>query len=511
MFTEFFIKNLDIVFLIYGLAFVVTGVAIWVLPKKESEFRLADVLWLFVAYALIHAPADFFSMHSIMKEETGHIPGQILTSISYLFLFEFGRRLVGFTKKILLWWFLPIIAIGVVISSILSYDFWTSLNILVGYFIRFPAGLMAGVGFFLYYKTQKEKLKPLKVKKYFYAVSASLLAWSFFCGIVRAKGAFFPANWINTDSFLLTARVPVQIFRTICAVITAWGICGTFRIFNEEGIKKLQTEVVERKRAEEELKNTYNELRGTQALLVQSAKMNSVGQLAAGVAHEINNPLFVISGEAEMLLKDAKKDRETKEASRVILEQCGRAKGIIDRLLGFSRPGREVKRQPLDINKVIEESISLLSYQVKIDEIKIIKELTVNLPKPLCDKSQIQEVFLNIMLNAVEAMEKEGELTVKTYSEKITENGRRKIDKFKLGDKIVVIEIKDTGKGMDEETLKKIFNPFFTTKEEGTGLGLYVSYGIIESQGGLIEVQSKLGEGSTFIIKLAIVKEEEGQ
>lgn len=258
-----------------------------------------------------------------------------------------------------------------------------------------------------------------------------------------------------------------------------------------------------RKIAQDKLKEAYEQRKQTELQLVQSAKMASIGLLAAGVAHEINNPLFVITGETEMLLKDESKDRETKDTSRIILEQAGRITEITKRLLDFSRQ-KESKRQSLDVNKVIEESISLLNYQIKLEKIKIVKDMAVALPMFLGDENQLQEVFLNIMLNAAQSMEGTGILTIRTYSEKITEGERGKINKFKTGDTIVVIEFKDTGKGMDDEALSKIFDPFYTMKEKGTGLGLFICYGIVDNHRGTIEVQSKLGEGSTFIIKLPI-------
>jgi len=279
----------------------------------------------------------------------------------------------------------------------------------------------------------------------------------------------------------------------------------------EEELKKYREhleEMVEERTAE--LKRINEQLKQTQLQLIQSAKMASVGLLATGVAHEINNPLSVISGEAWMLLKDENKDKETKDASKAMLEQAERIKGITEKLLEFSRR-KEPKCLPLDVNQDIEKSISLLSYQAKMEKIKIVKELSIDLPRPLGDENQLQEIFLNIMLNATQAMEEGGRLTIRTRVEEITKYGRRETDILKLGQRVVVIEFEDTGKGMDEGTLMKVFTPFFTTKEKHTGLGLYICRGIIENHKGIIEVQSKLGEGSTFTIKLPVSKEEGGQ
>src|SRR3989344_2980084 len=446
-------NNLDIVFFIYGLAFVIMGIAIWVQPKNESKFENASTLSLLSGFGLIHGTNEFLDMWAIIKGRSPalDIVRSFFRIASYLFLFEFGRRLLRISgekylekiTKLLGWWLTSIIGFAILIFGFISTDFWETGTIWARYLLGFPGGVLIGFGFVLYYKYKKHKLEPLKVKKYFFCASLFFLVYGILGGLVVPKGNFFPSNFLNTDSFLSLVRIPVQIFRAFCAIIVTWVIYRILGIFNLEIRIELQNEITERKQA--------------QAQLIQSAKMASVGLLAVGVAHEINNPIFAISGEAEMLLKDETKDIETKDASKAILEQVKRIKGITERILLFSRQ-KEFKREPLDEN-------------------------------------QIQEVFLNIMLNAVQAMEGEGRLTIRTYSEKIRENGRRKTDKFKLGNGAVIIEFRNTGKGMDEQTLNKLFSPFLTTKEKGTGLGLFICYGIIENHGGIIEAQSKLGEG----------------
>ena len=272
-----------------------------------------------------------------------------------------------------------------------------------------------------------------------------------------------------------------------------------------DGISTAIAFVVEQAVAEKEINIAYLKLKEMQEQIIQLEKMASIGQLAAGVAHEINNPLTAISGEAEILLRYKNTNEDTKESLKIIVEQAQRIKMITERLLVFSHK-REFKREPLDINKVVEKSVALLNYQAEMQGIKIIKQLDFNFPEVLGDSSQLQEVFLNIMLNAVQAMEKEGELTIKTHMDKIKEGARRKTDIFKQGQEAVVIEFKDTGKGMDEETLRKAFDPFFSTKEKNTGLGLSICYGIIKDHKGIIEAYSKLKEGSTFIVKLPVYK-----
>jgi len=241
------------------------------------------------------------------------------------------------------------------------------------------------------------------------------------------------------------------------------------------------------------LEAALKKLKETQDELLQAEKMISLGQIAAGVAHEINNPLFVISEEAEMLSMEPGIPTSAVESVKIIREQVGRIGEIIKRLLEFSRK-KEVKFASLDINALVEKVAELLKYQVKLlGCVEVDKKIAAEKLMTEGDQNQLQEAFLNLMINAVQAMEEKGGiLTIRTFSEIIKSK--------------VVVQISDTGMGMNEETQKRIFDPFFTTKKTGTGLGLSVCFGIIESHGGSMEVDSRLGVGTTFTVKLPLVK-----
>ncbi|MFH0940724.1 MAG: ATP-binding protein [Candidatus Omnitrophota bacterium] len=241
------------------------------------------------------------------------------------------------------------------------------------------------------------------------------------------------------------------------------------------------------------LEAALRKLKETQDELLQAEKMISLGQIAAGVAHEINNPLFVISGEAEMLSMEPDSPASTVESVKIIREQIGRIGDIIKRLLEFARK-KDTKFVPLDINVIVDKVAELLKYQANLlGHIEIDKKISEEKLTVEGDPNQLQEAFLNLMINAVQAMEEKGGiLTIRTFSEIIKPE--------------VVVQISDTGIGMNEETRKRIFDPFFTTKKTGTGLGLSVCFGIIESHGGSIEVDSRLGIGTTFTVKLPFVK-----
>ncbi len=223
--------------------------------------------------------------------------------------------------------------------------------------------------------------------------------------------------------------------------------------------------------------------------LSQSEKLASLGRLAAGIAHEINNPLTGVLTYSHLLLKDAPPDSPQKEDLEVIVRETTRCRQIVKELLDFARE-RKSERKPTDLNGVIRNTISLVENQVSLHKVEIRTELDPELPEIPIDANQIQQVFTNLALNATEAMPEGGAITIATSS---AENER-----------FVTAEVSDTGTGIPEENLSKIFDPFFTTKEKGTGtgLGLAVTYGIIERHHGTIEVRSEVGKGTTFIIRL---------
>ncbi len=250
---QWFQSNLDIVFLVYGLAFLIMGIAILVQPKEGSEIRIANILWLLALFGIAHGTSELLDMWAIIKGRDPALDSVrwFILVISYFFLFEFGRQLFRLTtpkspawqKKIakpLVWWLLPVIGLFIVISGFRSFDFWKAGSIWTRYLLGFPGSLLIGFGFFSYYKHEKEILEPLRVKKYFLFVGLSFLIYGILGGIVVPRGDFFPSSWLNTDSFLLTVKIPVQVFRAICAIIAAWAVCGMLKIFNWEMTTKLK-------------------------------------------------------------------------------------------------------------------------------------------------------------------------------------------------------------------------------------------------------------------------------
>jgi len=249
------------------------------------------------------------------------------------------------------------------------------------------------------------------------------------------------------------------------------------------------------KTLEQRVEEKAKELEKAQGRLLRSEKLAAVGQLAAGVAHEINNPLAVILGRAEFLASELKNADPTMIKSiNAIERETERASLIVKKLLSFSRESKP-KLEFIDTNQVLENALTLARNQLLIEGIKVNKELDSNLPKILADAQQIQQVFINIILNAFQAMPNGGELSVATYSK----------------DNFVEIKFIDTGTGITKEHLSKIFDPFFSGQKEGTGLGLSISHAIIQKHKGSIEVESEAGKGSTFTVKLPVKGESNNE
>jgi two-component system NtrC family sensor kinase len=221
--------------------------------------------------------------------------------------------------------------------------------------------------------------------------------------------------------------------------------------------------------------------------LVQSEKLTSIGLLAAGVAHEVNTPLAVVSSYSQMLYKQLREDDPKAKILDKIIRQSFRASEIVNNLLNFSRTSGSEFRT-LELHTAISDTLSLLEHQFKTAKVRVRKELHAASPQIFGNPGKLQQVFLNLFINAKDAMPEGGELLVRTSSY----------------DSMLRIDIIDSGVGISEEHLKKIYDPFFTTKElgRGTGLGLSVTYGIIQEHSGKISVDSKPGLGTRFTLEL---------
>jgi GAF domain-containing protein len=311
--------------------------------------------------------------------------------------------------------------------------------------------------------------------------------------------------------------VPLKVKGKVIGVIEA--VNKTEGYFSQEDVALLSAMAqpaaiaIENAQLYKDLQDRMEELKRTQAQLIQSARLAAIGELAAGVAHEINNPLTGIMGFTRLLLQEVDDDAPIKEDLRIIDREAARTKDIVRGLLDFASQ-RETRLEPADVNEIVRSTVTLVRHQAKGARVTIKESYDENLPLVSLDAEQIKQVFLNIITNAIQAMPKGGELKVVTAywpqarSPELVEARSPALAKGIDGADCVVVEFHDSGTGISVENLPRIFDPFFTTKEvaQGTGLGLSISHGIVERHGGRIEVKSEVGQGSTFTVMLPVAE-----
>jgi len=241
---------------------------------------------------------------------------------------------------------------------------------------------------------------------------------------------------------------------------------------------------------EEKVRDRTRQVVEMQVRVAQSERLASLGMLAAGVAHEVNNPLGGILALTGVTLEDLPPDHPDRHNLEVVVQQTQRCRDIVRGLLDFSRQ-TEGAMQRLDINAVLQETLALIAQQSAFFNVQIERQLAADLPLVNGDRALLQQVFLNMLVNAVQAMQERGRITITT----LIRDGRE-----------VQIRIADTGCGMPPDVVQRIFDPFFTTRGHGTGLGLAIAYGIITQHRGHIDVESTVGKGTTFTIRLPVAE-----
>jgi two-component system, NtrC family, sensor kinase len=244
---------------------------------------------------------------------------------------------------------------------------------------------------------------------------------------------------------------------------------------------------------EQKVETRTKELRSAQAETMRGEKLASVGLLASGVAHELNNPLTGILTFSHLVRQKMADKSPDAEDLDLVIRETKRCAAIIKRLLDFARE-KLPEKQFADLNRIVEDTVRIVESPAHLRNIEIVLDLDRDLPLIWIDGDQIKQVIMNMLVNAQHAVEEKGSITLSTR--RAPQNG----------EPMVVISIVDTGCGIPEENLRRIFDPFFTSKNvgKGTGLGLSVSHGIVEAHGGRIEVESKVGEGSTFRVFLPL-------
>jgi len=242
---------------------------------------------------------------------------------------------------------------------------------------------------------------------------------------------------------------------------------------------------IEKARLMEDQQSQYDQL------ALQTEKLSALGRMAAGIAHEINNPLGGILLFSSNMLKKIPEEGHLKDGLDIIIQETKRCKTIIQGLLEFSRES-EPQMELANVNEILEKALYILDNEFRLNHINVEKQLTLEMADTFLDKGQITQVVVNILLNAIQAIGEQGSIIVRSYTSRNQEE--------------IIIEISDTGSGIPPENIPKIFDPFFSTKSEGTGLGLAVSYGIIQRHHGQIHTFSQTGKGTRFIIEIPVTQ-----
>lgn len=273
-------------------------------------------------------------------------------------------------------------------------------------------------------------------------------------------------------------------------------LTSTLRLADDGNILGYQGiihDITERKRAEEELKKAYIEVRETQEELIRLEKLAALGRFSSGIAHEIRNPLANISAAAQFCLAKYKLDGEFKKHLRLILRNSKNANKIIEELLDLSKPV-EFSFELDDVGKLINRICGQVKTRCYKQSVRLYKSCSNELPEILIAEKQLERVFLNFILNAIDAMPDGGSLTISAYP--VSQNNE------------VVVSFLDTGCGIPQENLDKVFEPFFTTKDDGVGLGLSLAHQIINFHKGKINIESEVGKGTNVVVSLPISRKE---
>jgi len=453
-----------ILYLLYGLAFFTLGVAILSRDVRFSELGIARIIWLLGFFGIIHgfhewlellehlAPAIRTPLFSLFR--------LIVISISFLFLLYFGLflNIITFygdqalksTPRIVK----ALIGVSTLslIAAAIYFDIGSGKDVNTRIFVAFPGGILSGIGLIMYSRTARTFSKNVAIN--FIFAGSFMVSYSILSGMI-------PSNVV-----VPFVGVKIVLFRGVCAFFVMFFTIRALSVFNLE-----QREIINEKLLR----------------FSQSEKLTSMGILAAGIAHEINNPLTNASLNLEMLKDLFEEDERINKKLDAIERNLTRASSIAKELLHFSRE-RETELEPTDINKVLKSSCDLLKNQ------KLSSIIRLNLhevPVIMGLSWKLEEVFINLLMNSIDACSAEDSIVIET----------------RFSGNSVKVVITDTGHGIAEDELFKVFDPFYTTKEigKGTGLGLSVCYNIIKQHGGKIDLASSEHGGTVMTLSFPVM------
>jgi signal transduction histidine kinase len=453
-----------ILYLLYGLTFFTLGVAILSRDIRLSELGIARIIWLLAVFGIVHGFHEWLELleqlHPNLKTPIFSVVRRLVVSTSFLFLFYFGLflNIITLSGDQALKTISPVVKTLVGASALLlimvaTYlDLGSGTDINTRRLLAFPGGLLSGIGLVMYSRTVRPFSRGVATN--FILAGSFMICYAFLTGLVPS------------DVLVPIVDIKVILFRGLSAFLIMFFTIRALSVFSLE----------------------HRELVNEKLLrFSQSEKLTSMGILAAGIAHEINNPLTNVALNVEMLKELVGDDEKIVRKIAAIERNTNRASRIAKELLHFSRE-KETALEPTDINQVLTSTTNLLKNQALSS---IIRLKLRDVPKIMAISWKLEEVFINLLMNSIDACTGADSIVIETMVR---------------GDQVLVT-ITDTGHGISEENVSKVFDPFFTTKEigKGTGLGLSVCYNIIKQHGGDISLASNIQQKTIVTVSFPLV------